>query len=160
MSFQCLIVWCSLFSDSHCKSQNLTTKQHWSSLFITVGVKTLSLTSRPQSSGVYCPGPVTFTCVGTEIGTLFWVVNDRTLAAYAYRSDDEFPMTLPLISTPAGAIVQITDASSEMNLLNVTSTFTVDDVTVLNGSSVQCEEAAIESNVIRIFVSDNIDGMI
>ena len=149
-----LIICCSLFSSSHCFS-SLT--------FFAVGIAvakftynagaaTLSLTSEPQSSGVYCPGPVTFTCVGTEIGILFWNLNDRTLATYAYRSGDEFPLTVPLNSPPAGVTVTITNAFSEMSLLNLTSVLIVDDVSVLNDSSVQCEEPGIESAVFNIIV--------
>ena len=156
------IFWCSFFSYSHCN--NLETVQlsckadsYTDYHYAGAGAATLSLTSQPKPSGVYCPGPVTFTCVGTEIGTLFWIVNDRTLATYGYRDDDNFPLTLPLNSPPAGATVQIINASSARNLLNVTSIFSVDDVTVLNRSYVQCEEVLIATEPFNIFV-DSIEG--
>ena len=134
--------------------------ESYNSNFYCAGATTLSLTSEPQtSSGVYCPGPVTFTCVGTEIGSLFWLVNGQVLATYAYRPGDEFriPLTPTLNSPPTGYTFEITDAFSEMNLLNVTAVFSVEGVTVLNGSSVECEEVNL-ARELTIHVAD-IDGM-
>ena len=124
------------------------------------GAASLSLTSEPQTSGMYCPGPVNLTCVGTEIGSLFWLVNGQVLATYAYRSGDEFrvPLTPTLSSPPTGYTFQITSASSEMNLLNVTAVFSIENITALNGSSVECEEVNLASEL-TITVAD-IEGMV
>ena len=54
----------------------------------------LSLTSTPYND---CPGPVNFTCVGTEVtSSLFWFVNGSRVADYGYRAGHEFPFVLDL----------------------------------------------------------------
>ena len=112
----------------------------------------LSLTSTPYTN---CPGPVNFTCVGTEVtSTLFWLVNGSQVAAYGYSSRDDLPEDLDIEPPLDGVTAVITEVDRTTNtLFNITSIFSVSDVTVLNGSSLQCEDSNNASNILMINLS-------
>ena len=110
-----------------------------------LGAPSVALTSVPlQSSGSFCSGPVLFTCQGTEIGAnLFWLVNGTIVASYGFNPIDTFPLILTFIDNPLhGVRVEVTKASRNTSSFDITSTFNINDVSSLNGSSIQCEEAS------------------
>ena len=112
----------------------------------------LSLTSTSYND---CPGPVNFTCVGTEVTpSLFWLVNGSLVAVYAYSSRDDLPVDLVFISPLDGVTAVVTEVDPTTNtLFNITSIFSVSDVTVLNGSSLQCGDSNNASHPLNISTS-------
>ena len=118
----------------------------------------LHLTSQPQTSGTYCPGPITFTCVGTQIGAgLFWEVNGSTVASYQFRVTDTFPQNLSVSINPTlnGVMAEVISASINppgSSTIDITSMLSVRNVSALNGASLYCEIVQLQSNVIQIEV--------
>ena len=112
----------------------------------------ISLTSIPYNN---CPGPVNFTCVGTEItSSLFWFVNGSEVADYGYRAGQEFPFVLDVDPPVDGVTAIITDVDGPTdNVFNITSILSVSNVTVLNGASLQCENSQDASNILMISLS-------
>ena len=114
----------------------------------------LSLTSPFYNN---CPGPVNFTCVGTEITpTLFWFVNGSQVAVYGHSSRVDLPVDLHINSPLDGVTAVVTEVDpTTNNLFNITSIFSVSvsDVTVLNGSSLQCGDSNNASQPLIISTS-------
>ncbi len=54
------------------------------------------MSSPPSSNGYFCPGPVQFTCVGTDVPNLSWRINNTYRGTYRYLDGDPFPQTLSL----------------------------------------------------------------
>ena len=104
----------------------------------------LILVSTPYGN-YYCPGrPVSFTCVGTEItSSLFWLVNGSEVADYGHKAGQEYPFVLDIDSPldEVTAVITDVDGPTNNNLYNITSIFSVSDVTVLDGTSLQCEDS-------------------
>ena len=102
-----------------------------------------------------CPGPVNFTCVGTEItSTLFWFVNGSRVATYGYNSRDVLPVDLVINPPLDGVTAVITEVNRITNILfNITSIFSVSDVTVLNGAYLQCGDSNNASHPLNISTS-------
>ena len=94
--------------------------------------------SQPQP---FCPGPVNFTCVGTEIGpSFFWVVNSDRVVNYAFRSTDTFPLPLDVIMLD-GVEAEVSRASVDQDgLVSITSVLRVNNISVLNGATLRCED--------------------
>ena len=111
----------------------------------------LTLTSQPQTSGTYCPGPVTFTCVGTQISALFWQVNGSTVTMYIFEAIQEFPLHLdfPL----DGVMAVITSASIVSMGFDITSVLHISDMSVLNETFLQCAAPLNQSDIIQILVN-------
>ena len=124
-----------------------------------IGAAQLTLISQPQTSGTYCAGPVTFTCVGTQIGVgLQWLVNNSIVATYNFRDTQTFPFPLTVDPSLDGVVAAVTSASA-INLtdareIDITSVLNASDVSVLNGASLQCEILQEQSNVLQIEVAD------
>ena len=115
----------------------------------------LILVSTPYGN-YYCPGrPVSFTCVGTEItSTLFWVVNGSEVADYGYSSRIDLPVDLYIDPQLDGVTAVVTEVDRTTNtLFNITSIFSVSDVTVLNGASLQCGDSNNASQPLNISTS-------
>ena len=112
----------------------------------------LSLTSTPYND---CPGPVNFTCVGTEVTpTLFWFVNGSQVAVYGYSSRDDFPEDLVFISPLDGVTAVVTEVDpTTNNVFKITSILSVSNVTVLNRTSLQCGDSNNASNTLMINLS-------
>ena len=109
----------------------------------------IMLTSKPQTSGTYCPGPVTFTCVVTQINALLWLVNSSTLTTYTHKFP--LPRNFPL----DGVMAEIINASfNSPPSFDVTSVLNVNDVSVLNGTSLQCATSFSQSDSFHIEVND------
>ena len=104
---------------------------------------------------MHCPGPVIFTCVGTEVTpTLFWFVNGSRVATYGYNSRDVLPVDLDINPPLDGVTAVITEVNRITNtLFNITSIFSVNDVAVLNGSSLQCGDSKNASHPLNISTS-------
>ena len=122
----------------------------------------LTLTSQPQTSRTYCPGPVTFTCVGTRVAaTLLWEVNGSTVVTimpYGFRDTDTFPFFLSVSPPLDGVMAAITSASSNPPgafTIDITSVLSVGAVSILNGTSLQCvtnNVQEVQSNMLEIAV--------
>ncbi len=74
---------------------------------------TLTSSPPPSSDGYFCPGPVQFTCVGTEISSLTWRINNTYRGTYRYLDDEvsTFPQTLSLSPLLPGVNIMITSGS-------------------------------------------------
>ena len=121
------------------------------------GAQQLTLTSQPQTSGTYCPGPVTFTCVGIQIGPgLFWQMNGSIVASYGFRPTDMFPLPLSVNPPLDGVMVTITNAAISppgASTIDITSVLSVSDVSVLNKFPLQCCRTYFSCNTLNIEVS-------
>ena len=108
----------------------------------------ISLTSQPQTSGTYCPGPVTFTCVGTQIGiSLFWQMNGSDVAMYTYQVSHEFPYHLIVNPPHIEGVISSASFNSSTSTINITSILNVSNVTYLNGTSLQCADFQMNSGL-------------
>ena len=118
-------------------------------VYVAIAYPMLSLT---PYNHVHCPGPVFFKCVGTEVtSTLFWFVNGSRVATYGYNSRDVLPVDLHIYPLLEGVTAVITEVDRiTNNLFNITSIFSVSDVTVLNGASLQCGDANLASHPLNI----------
>ena len=91
----------------------------------------------------------------TQIGTsLFWIVNNTAIATYVLH-DHTFPLPVSVNPPLDGVMVQVISVSANPNAVNtidITSELTVNDVSVLNGASLQCEESRSGSNILTIQV--------
>ena len=112
----------------------------------------LSLTSSPPSNGPICPGPIHFTCTGTEVANrLMWRVNGSDYARVTVTFNGTLvPQIRPLLHVPG---VEVMVARVSLNQENVA---TIDirsilrsDVSVLTGSTIQCS-AVINSNEVHV----------
>ena len=117
----------------------------------------LELTSEPSSSArPFCPGHVQFTCTGTELPVVLrWVLNDTIIATFTFQPTLTYPFPLdPTTSFPPGVVINVTSAANNVNSINITTILDVSDVSVLNRSSLYCEDSAniSRSNVINIEV--------
>ncbi len=105
---------------------------------------TLTPSPPPSSNGYFCPGPVEFTCVGTEISDLSWRINNTYRGTYRYLSGDTFPQSLSLIPTLPDVTIMITSGSDS----RIESTLTA-SVSNLRGTLIECLsliDAQYESN--------------
>ena len=101
--------------------------------FIAVPSITLISSPPPSSNGYFCPGPVQFNCLGTEISGLTWSINNTYRGTYEFFSGDRFPLTI--ISSPPlpNVTINITSASVQ----NIESTLTA-NVSDLRGTLIEC----------------------
>ena len=78
----------------------------------------ISLTSSPLSNGPICPGPIHFTCTGTEVASvLMWRVNGSDYARVTVTFDGTLvPLIQPLLHVPG---VEVMVASVSVNQENV-----------------------------------------
>ena len=100
-----------------------------------------------DSPGPFCQGPVVFTCNATNIAVvLHWVMDDVRISSYTFNPMDTYPLNLTVTSS-LPAWIQVTSASFNVYTINVVSTLSISDVSVLNGSSLHCEDQLfVESN--------------
>ena len=101
--------------------------------FIAVPGITLTSSPPPSSDGYYCPGPVQFTCVGTEIPALSWRINNTYRGTYEFFSGDTFPLSILLSPPLPDVTIDITTASVQ----NILSTLRA-SVSDLRGISIEC----------------------
>ena len=72
------------------------------------------------------------------------------IAVYVFQSTDEFPLLLNLNSTLDGLMAIVTSASRNISDTDITSTLSVNDVTVLNGATLECEGFLIKNVSVQI----------
>lgn len=117
--------------------------------FFPIGSPSIVLTSQPVT---HCPGPVTFTCAGTDIGAgILWRVNGSTAATYVYLINHSFPRKVPVVVPLEGVTIHVSYVTRDGNRY-ITSTLRADDVTVLDQSSLQCLGTNVLSNMMNIEV--------
>ena len=59
-------------------------------IFLHVGAQCITLTSEPDTNGSYCPGQVTFTCIGTNVANGWdWVLNGTLIPLNAFLKKEE-----------------------------------------------------------------------
>ena len=107
-------------------------------------VPSLVVTSVPASSSEpYCPGPVLFTCNATDISAVLrWELNDNSIGEYTFDQTDRYPLDLTVTSPLIDSIQVISATRDEnSNSLDIISTLRVSNVSVLNGTSVHCEDS-------------------
>ena len=109
--------------------------------FLPVDAQLLSLTSSPQLNGPICPGPIEFTCVGTQVPLfLDWRLNDTIYGTYLYRNDTT-PLNITLDPLLPGVMAQVINVSLNSNVtMNITSTLN-GSASILEGSSFQCKSS-------------------
>ena len=94
-----------------------------------------------------------FNCTATEIsGQLSWQIDGMTVTRYLHSDNDTFPHTL---SPPPfqGVMALVSAFSATSKAFNATSLLLVEDIHVLNGSRIQCENSMAVSNEINITVA-------
>ena len=126
-------------------------------IIIFLGRISLHLTSEPESStGAYCYGPITFTCVCYyNGGGLFWLIDNKETAFYVVRLSDVHPYPLywrgsPIEGLTALAVDGVVRNPPDFRSFNVTITLSTKNVSMLNGKTVQCAEAFLESNKFHV----------
>ena len=105
------------------------------------------------NTSLNCPGPIQFTCVGTDIpNTLIWRVNDTDhRGEYAFNPSHTFPRSILLNPPLPGVEVLVINVSiSNQFRINIASTLT-SDAMLLIGATIQCADGAnVNSTVYRI----------
>ena len=113
----------------------------------------LVLTSDPDSNGSYCPGPVTFTCIGTSVSNgVSWVINDTTIYTYNFQPHREMFETI--VSNFTVAVVNASVASSSS--INIIFTLKADTVNSILGSIVSCRTFCCSSSNLVIHLNGTI----
>ncbi len=104
-------------------------------MYFSLAIPEIALTSSPppSSNGYFCPGPVQYTCVGTEISSLTWRINNTNRGDYRYLDGDPFPQ--PLSLSPLLPDVTITITSGNDN--RIESTLNA-DVSSLRETLIEC----------------------
>ncbi len=112
-----------------------------------IAIPEITLTSSPppSSSGCFCPGPVQFTCVGTDISYLGWRINNTYRTLYEFFSGDTFPLYISLSPPLPDVSVMITSASYSGSGQNIVSTLTA-GVSDLRGTLIECINVQYESS--------------
>ncbi len=101
---------------------------------------TLTSSPPPSSNGYFCPGPVQFTCVGTEIHGLAWRINNTYRGTYEFFSGDRYPRSIivsPLLLDVTIIIVNASNAPFSGSGHNIESTLTA-NVSDLRGTLIEC----------------------
>ena len=121
-----------------------------------IGVPILTLTTSPFSMGTFCQRPVNITCTGSEISfTFLWKNGLIDIASYGYRLSHEgsFPRPISLEVPLQGVTAEVTTARllSSLTVIDIVSTLFIEDVSVLDGYSVSCEDGvgirSVEVNI-------------
>ena len=92
------------------------------------------------NTSLNCPGPIQFTCVGTDVpNALIWRVNGTDYRGeYAFLPSHTLPRNIPLNPPLPGVEVLVVNASlSSQFLINILSTLT-STATLLDGATIQC----------------------
>ncbi len=104
-------------------------------MYFSSAVPEITLTSSPppSSDGYFCPGPVQFTCVGTEIPSLTWRINNTYRGTYRFFIEDSFPQFLSLSPLLPDVNIIITSGSDS----RIESTLNA-DVSNLRETLIEC----------------------
>lgn len=108
------------------------------------------------SNGRYCPGPVTFTCIGTSIlPVLTFTVNGNHSATYGYVDEiTNQDFNVPFRGQFPGVVFRVVRAILLRDLasINATGILTVEDISTLRGSPVSCSSVNIRNTTTIIQV--------
>ena len=112
------------------------------------GQQSLTLTASYNVS--FCPGPVVFTCNGTQIQfVLKWQVNNTDIGGYSFDPDHANTYPRNVASSLPGVEIEIING-----VINQDNTATSDinstlraDASILRGSTVQCYFSDVASDV-------------
>ena len=95
------------------------------------------------------------TCDATGIPLVFqWVLNNTPITEYPFDFRDSYPNSLSImpfegIPSLVDSTVQVINAITVSAwLMNLTSTWSVPNISVLNGLSVRCDSIQIKSNTV------------
>ncbi len=113
-------------------------------IYFLLAVPEIYLTSSPppSSNGYFCPGPVQFTCVGTEISILSWRINNTYIGTYRYLSGDTFPRSLSLSPLLPDVNIMITSGSDS----RIESTLNA-NVSSLRETLIECSSFVTSSQI-------------
>ena len=127
-------------------------------IFLHVGAQCITLTSEPDTNGSYCPGQVTFTCIGTNVANgLDWVLNGTVYNTFTLmRDDNNFPR---LISERNNVSISIISASLVENSpgINLVSTFSVESLNPILNGYISCETLSRSSSQFLVAAKGNND---
>lgn len=130
----------------------------YTTFIIYVGRELLLTSNPPSPNGLYCPGPVVFTCVGTGIPlSLKWGLMNETdvVATYGYIRDITDPFTLPLSISLPGVKVEVISVTQLNDMtMNINSTLRLENISTLAAlmTPVICQSVDIknETNIIQL----------
>ena len=118
----------------------------------------LTLTSEPPSlmESTICHGSALLTCNAMGIPFVFlWVLNNTPIAEYSFDLNHSYPQNLSVrafVDFPS--LVQVTNAYLiSTGIVNLTSTWSVPDVSVISGLSIHCEDS-IQTKSNLVIVND------
>ena len=96
-----------------------------------------------------------FTCTGTGTSIILeWQLNDSVISIYIFEFAHIFPQSVPLTPQAPAVVIQIISAHINVgSTVNIVSTLSVSDVTIVNGSSLYCEDGLTRSNTKDITVN-------
>ncbi len=108
--------------------------------FLSLATSEITLTSSPppSSNGYFCPGPVQFTCVGTEVSDITWRTNSTNFVTYIYLDGDSFPQTGSLSPPLPDVNIMITSGTDS----RIESTLNA-DVSSLRETLIECSSTTI-----------------
>ena len=123
---------------------------------LVLGASSALLTSSPASlEGALCPAEVRLSCMGTELFTMRWYIDNEERAKYNPSAPgmDSFPLEISLTPRIDGVMVKIISSwqiAPMSNHFNILSRLTVNSssITSFNWLRVQCGTEEIRSNEI------------
>ena len=125
-------------------------------IFLFLAAPQLFLTSSPPTNESICPGPIQFTCMGTEVGNgLMWRVNgsDYATVTVTFIGTTLVPRIIknPLLSgLEVPVMVNSVSVNQENNAtIDIRSTLR-SNVSVLTGSMIQCSALEVDSNKVHV----------
>ena len=99
------------------------------------------------------------TCDTTGIPLVFqWVLNNTPIAEHSFDFRDLYPQNLSImpfegIPSLVDSTIQVANAATvSVGTINLTSTWSVPDISVLNGFSIRCDSILIKSNTVIVSV--------
>ena len=115
---------------------------------------TLTSSPPPSSNGYFCPGPVQFTCVGTEIPSLTWRINNTYRGTYEFFHVDIFPRSLSLSPPLPDVNIMITSGSDS----RIESTLNA-NVSSLRETLIECSSAVMNSRIANSTTVQELQGI-
>jgi hypothetical protein len=102
-----------------------------------------------------CLSTVQFTCIGQNIPSLNWFLNENEVAAYFPRPGDDNALPIKVETDADLGLVQITSVqiSSTSDTNNITSIFITNSSVLEDFSNIQCGSRGVRSDVMELNVS-------
>ncbi len=113
-------------------------------MYFSSAIPEITLTSSPLplSNGYFCPGRIQFICVGTEISSLTWRINNTYRGTYVILSDDIFPQLLSLSPPLPDVNIMITSGSNS----RIESTLNA-NVSSLRETLIECSSSVANDRI-------------